>query len=307
MTQFETAVATPAHPHRGVAARPSLAFGWWVVAGATLADLVATGQQQATSVLMGPMLAEMGWTRTDYSIALLLAPMVASIVALIAGGYATRRGGAGLLILGGLITAGSLESVAYSSEPWLFWLSRGVGLGAGSGLIGAAVVGGAISRWFDERRSWALTLAALGGALWMAAGTPLAQAGVDLYGWRAGWSALGGASLLLLPAAMLLRGRPLESGRDRDGYRWTGEGARDDFDAGSLDRSEATRTPTFWLLILGCALPLAGVTALSAHLVQHFADIGFTRAEAAMLVGTEGAASRSASSAGARSRIAVPP
>ena len=193
VAQVPRAPAPRGHPPR-TAARPPKFFGWWIASGAVLAQFIATGQTQVTNVLLGAMTQELGWTRSEFTLASTIGTMLAGGLGFGIGAQVDRRSARPLLIAGTILSSVALILTAYVQELWQFWALRGVALVLGNVMIGNLVVSATISKWFVDRRRWAITLAALGLSGWSLLGTQLAGFVADGYGWRAAWMAMGFAT-----------------------------------------------------------------------------------------------------------------
>ncbi|MSP22010.1 MAG: MFS transporter [Dehalococcoidia bacterium] len=294
MTNAPT-IASAAPPLEGK--RPLVYYGWWIVIGAVVAQFVAMGQNQATNLMLGPMTEELGWTRTQLILPTSIGTLIAGALGFFVGAQVDRRGARPLIIIGTLISSMALILLAYVTELWQFWALRGVLLVTGNVMVGNLVVNATISKWFVDRRGWAIAMAALGVSGWSVLGTQLLRPVVDGYGWRVGWLVLGGATLGLLFVAVFMRRQPEDYGLLPDGHRASDsdtehgraamQRAAADF-ANSFTRREAVRTPQLWLLILAFGFALTGMTAMFVHLLQFFVDAGFTRTEAAYFYSTQG-------------------
>lgn len=291
------------HPRRTASRRPLFYFGWWIVAGSIVAQFVAMGQNQVTNVILGPMTQELGWTRSEFTWATTIGTLLSGGLGFVVGAQVDRRGARPLLIAGTIISSVALILTAYVQELWQFWALRGVALVLGNVMIGNLVVNVTISKWFVDRRGWAIAMAALGVSGWSVLGTQLVGFVVDSYGWRAAWTAMGFGTWILLPVAMLMSRQPEDHGllpdgrreEDADSARGRASLARAqaDFD-NSLTRGEAARTPALWLLVLAFGLALTGMTALFTQLIQFFVDVGFTPSEARNFYSIQGGASLAA-------------
>jgi MFS family permease len=279
------------------AKRPLVFYGWWIVLGAILAQFIAMGQNQSTNLILGPMTQEFGWTRSQFILPTSVGVLISGFLGFFVGAQVDRRGARPLLVIGAFISSTALILLAYVQELWQFWVLRGVVLVLGNVMVGNLVVNITVSKWFVDRRGWAISMAALGVSGWSVLGTQLLRPVVDIYGWRAGWITLGFATWALFFIAMLMRRQPEDYGLLPDGRTASDEhtehgraaiqrAARDL--ANSFTRGEAARTPQLWLLVLAFGFALTGMTALFAHMLQFFVDAGFTRTEAAFFYSTQG-------------------
>ena len=294
MTQAEAAAPAVARP----AARPRIFYGWWIVLGAIVAQFVAVGMQgQVSGVFLRPMSDDLGWTRAQFTIASSLGTGVSGALGFFIGAYVDRVGARPLMVVGVTIVGGGLIAVSRVEELWQFIVLRGLVFTVGFVLIGNLVVNVTVSKWFVERRGWAISLASLGvSAAGMVVPVLMVRV-VDEFGWRDGWVVMGVAAwVLVYPVALIMRRQPEDHGLLPDGKI---EGAAEDaraVEAARLDfvnsytRGEAVRTGAMWLLVLAFGFAMVGLISLLFHSIPFLTDAGFRRSDAALMVGTQGAA-----------------
>ena len=294
LTQAEAAAPAVARP----AARPRIFYGWWIVLGAIVAQFVAVGVQgQVSGVFLRPMSDDLGWTRAQFTIAASLGTGVAGALGFFIGATVDRLGARPLMVVGVTIVGGGLIAISRVEELWQFIVLRGLVFTVGFVLIGNLVVNVAVSKWFVERRGWAISLASLGvSAAGMVVPVLMVRV-VDEFGWRDGWVVMGVAAwVLVYPVALIMRRQPEDHGLLPDGKI---EGAAEDAEAveaarldfvNSYTRGEAVRTGAMWLLVLAFGLAMVGLISLLFHSIPFLTDAGFGRSDAALMVGTQGAA-----------------
>ena len=108
---------------------------------------------------------------------------------------------------------------------------------------------------------------------------------VDNFGWRTGYVTMAGVVLLVIvPIAFIMRRQPEDVGLLPDGIsRGSGAGAERARAAVASDdrqthtRSQAIRTPGFWLLTLGYGLNAVALGSVSFYAIPFASSIGFTR------------------------------
>jgi MFS family permease len=186
----------------------------WVVAAVTLGALVAAAAfRSSTGVLLEPIEAEFGWSRTvtsgAVSLNLVLYGLIAPFAAAFMERFGIRRTVATALVIVGAASALTL----LMTQPWQLWLLWGVFIGIGTGAM--ALVLGAIvaNRWFHTHRGLVTGIFSAASATGQLLFLPLiARTAVDS-GWRA---AAGIVSVLALLMAVLvvafLRDRPSDHG-----------------------------------------------------------------------------------------------
>src|SRR5581483_6063862 len=187
-------------------------YGWFVVALSFLANLTAAGIRSAPSVLIHPLEAEFGWSRTAIASAASLNLLLLGIFAPV-GGWLIDRIGARRVILGCLSTiALGLLGVVLIQELWQLILLWGLVLGIATGVtpaLGASIA----SRWFVARRGLAIGIMTNANAAGQVIYLPLLMALVVGSGWRTALLAMAGASALLLPLIWLwMRDDPRQVG-----------------------------------------------------------------------------------------------
>lgn len=289
-------------PREPATARPPIFlpfyYGWFVVALSFLANLTAAGIRSAPSVLIHPLEAEFGWSRTAIASAASLNLLLLGIFAPV-GGWLIDRIGARRVILGCLSTiALGLIGAVFIQELWQLILLWGVVLGIATGVtpaLGASIA----SRWFVDRRGLAIGIMTNANAAGQVVYLPLLMALVVSTGWRSALFAMACASALLLPLIWLwMRDDPHQVGLEP--YRAeTIESApkfrstRGEIRLVSLATiSEVFKTAVFWTLA-GCFF-ICGVTAnglIGTHLIPHAIERGIPQLTAATAVGIMGGAS----------------
>lgn len=274
-------------------------YGWFIVALSFLANLTAAGIRSAPSVLIHPLEAEFGWSRTAIASAASLNLLLLGIFAPV-GGWLIDRIGARRVILGCLSAiACGLISAVFIQELWQLILLWGIVLGIATGVtpaLGASIA----SRWFVDRRGLAIGIMTNANAAGQVVYLPLLMALVVSSGWRSALVAMACASALSLPLIWLwMRDDPREVGLEP--YRVPGmnaaaptlRSARGEMRPVSLATiSEAFRTSIFWTL--GGCFFICGVTAnglIGTHLIPHAIERGIPQLTAATAVGIMGGAS----------------
>jgi MFS family permease len=247
----------------------------------------------STGLFQGPLIAEFGWTRTQYYYAVQITAPIAIVSSPLAGMLIDRYGvrrvvlpstallGVTLVALGLLTRDLASFYLLYALVPLL---------GAGTSAVAFARL---VANWFEARRGLALGVTLAGMGIGGAVLTPGLQAVIAAYGWRTGYWGTGAVMLLLvLPLMVLLiRDTPSELGRGLDGSAMPH--ARLSATAvplRGLSAREARRTGTFWLLF-GTFLALG--FALGGLMYQLFPVLtasGMDAGTAAAIAGSMGLA-----------------
>ncbi len=286
------------------ATRPRRVFwGWYIVAGAVVAQFAAMGAGGAIAgVFLRPMTEDLGWTAAEYAFGGSAAFLLAGIAGFVIGPFIDRCGARPLMLVGACVYAVALFAMSRVEELWQFIaLSMIVG-GAGFSMVGPLVVNATLSKWFVVRRGWAIALGSSGISL-SGLIMPLTMTYiVDSAGWREAYAILALVIfVIVVPVALVMRRRPEDYGLLPDGLepgsnagvdRSAAEAQERDA-ANSYTRGEALRTPAIWLLIVGYGLNTMALTAVLVHAIPFMTDNGFTRTEAALAIAVNGGANLS--------------
>jgi sugar phosphate permease len=275
-------------------------YGWFVVALSFLANLTAAGIRSAPSVLIHPLEAEFGWSRTAIASAASLNLLLLGLFAPV-GGWLIDRVGPRRVILGSLTTiAVGLITAIFVQEIWQLIFVWGIVLGIATGVtpaLGASIA----SRWFVSRRGLAIGIMTNANAAGQVVYLPLLMAIIVFSGWRSALMAMAMASAVLIPFIWLwMRDNPSEvglepyrSGPESDLRQRSGAYAGRDIRPISISAlPEVFKTSAFWILS-GCFF-ICGVTAnglIGTHLIPHAIERGIPQMTAAAAVGIMGGAS----------------
>jgi MFS family permease len=274
-------------------------YGWFIVALSFLANLTAAGIRSAPSVLIHPLEAEFGWSRTAIASAASLNLLLLGVFAPI-GGWLIDRIGARRVILGCLTTiALGLVATVFIQQLWQLIILWGIVLGMATGVtpaLGASIA----SRWFVHRRGLAIGIMTNANAAGQVVYLPLLMAIIVGFGWRSALLAMAAASAVMLPAIWFwMRDNPAQVGLEPFRSKALGaaearhSSARGDIRPMSISAiSEIFKTSTFWILS-GCFF-ICGVTAnglIGTHLIPHAIERGIPQMTAATAVGIMGGAS----------------
>ena len=210
-----TDMGTPAAAALAAAGpRPRRVHRAWLVAAVTFLVLLASAAfRSSLGVLLVPIEDDLGWSRTETSIAVSLNLLVYGIAAPFAAALlervGVRRTAVGALLL---IAAGCVATTVMTA-PWQLSVLWGLVIGTATGSV--ALVFGAIvaNRWFVARRGLVVGILGAAWATGQLVFLPLLAAVVDAWGWRAASLTVALACALLLPVvAAVLRDRPEDLG-----------------------------------------------------------------------------------------------
>ena len=239
---------------------------------------------------MLPMIDDLGWPRAEFTLSRSVGQVVMGVAGFVIGSYVDRLGARPLMLIGATVLTLVLAAHSQVETLWQWVLLNGIALTVGCAMVGNLVVNVTMAKWFVEKRGQAVAWAAMGvsfaGILLM----PGATWFIDILGWRHAWLALAAClAALVFPAALVMRRAPEDYGWHPDGrsQQQVNDGlaqrAADDY-ARSMTRSQALRTPAFYLLVLAFGLFSINIVVLLLQTVPYLTDAGFTRRQGALCV-----------------------
>ncbi len=281
-----TVAPTPSEAEEPSPGRKKLYHGWILVAVTLIAGAFTTGAGTwGVSLFVKPMTQELGWTRSQFFLALTMRSVMAGLLAPLLGPWQdSHKGPRRFMFVTALGMSFGLASLYWVHSLLAFYLIFGA-VGTLMTVGGAEMMLSAVlPKWFVRLRTRAMTIGSAGSGAGPLVFPILVSAVIDGWGWRAGWLAIGVAAFFILfPLAFTIHTRPEDIGLlpDGDDAPKPGAPARPVVDERSYTRSEAIREPSFWLLNVSGALFIMGVTGLQTNWLLYFQDIGFASTTAA--------------------------
>ncbi|MBK9313789.1 MAG: MFS transporter [Acidobacteria bacterium] len=249
---------------------------WFVVGASWIGLFLHFGSLLVNTfgVFLTTLCDQFNWTRTQVSLAFMLATLTAMLAMPLTGWMADRFGARRpILVCTTIFGAAFVALSMLTPRLWhLYGLFLLLGLvGPGTSAVPHA---GVISRWFSDRRGLALGVAmsgtALGGVVWPSASQYL----IDDFGWRMAYAILGGAVLFIaVPLLFIFLKDP---GRASNTVS-QGEVVM----AAGLTRIEALRSGVFWVIVIGFFIVMASIQACMIHLIPMLTDRGMSPTRAA--------------------------
>jgi len=238
---------------------------WLIIISGCLIAALTFGPRSAMGFFQLPMLAEKGWDRTTFGLAMAFQNLAWGIGTPIFGALADRYGTARILSLSGILYTAGLVMMAYSTTPGMFYLSGGVlvGLGVAAGSFG--IVLAAFARAVTpEQRSLAFGIGTAAGSFGMFVFAPLGQGLISSFGWFNALLYMAAMMLAIPFLAIALRG----SARDGRGGM-----AEVEQTVGQALR-EALGHQSYLLLTAGFFVCGFQVAFITAHFPAYISDIG---------------------------------
>jgi MFS family permease len=260
---------------------------WWVVVGAVVGLFVCNGPVLAFTfgVFLKPLMADMGWGRTEASFALSFGGIISSAMVPVVGWLMDRSSIRKVALPGIAIYAVMVALLALSPKSFLIFtllFALAEGTSAIQTPIGYAK---AIAGWFDRRRGLALGIAMGGVGLGGFVMPQLAEALIERFSWRGAYLGLALlTAVVALPAVALWIREPRPGEGERGGpMTMTGK-------VPGLTVGEVLVTARFWMLAAVFFLVGISINGAAAHVVPLLTDAGMPRAQAAVTMGIFGLA-----------------
>lgn len=244
-------------------AAPSLP--WLIILCGCVIAALTFGPRSAMGFFQLPMLAEKGWDRGTFGLAMAIQNLAWGLGTPIFGALADRFGTGRVLALSGALYASGLIVMANAESAMALHIGGGVliGLGIASGSFG--IVLAAFARNVaPEKRSLAFGIGTAAGSAGMFIFAPLSQGLIDAYGWYDSLLVISAMMLIIPVLAIPLRGNSSSgSQRQTDIAQSAGEALR-----------EAVGHKSYLLLVSGFFVCGFQVAFITAHFPAYIADIG---------------------------------
>ncbi|HEV7416931.1 MAG TPA: MFS transporter, partial [Tianweitania sediminis] len=238
---------------------------WFLIICGCVIAALTFGPRSAMGFYQLPMLAEKGWDRTTFGLAMAFQNLAWGVGTPIFGALADRYGTWRVLALSGFMYAAGLCLMALATTPGMLYLGGGllVGLGVASGSFG--IVLAAFARNVPaERRSFAFGLGTAAGSAGMFLFAPLSQGLIDAYGWFNSLLIMAAMMLVIPLIAVPLRGNSKTGLAGQAVYEQT---------LGAALR-EALGHRSYNLLVAGFFVCGFQVAFITAHFPAYIADLG---------------------------------
>ena len=193
-------------------------YGWFVISLCFLTTLTSAGVRSSPSVLIHPLEAEFGWSRTLIASAVSMNLLLFGVAAPLSG-FLIDRFGPRKVMMGSLcLLIAGVSGTIVMTQFWQFFLVWGVIVGLGAGGVGSVLTATVGNRWFIARRGLALGILGSASSTGQIIFLPLFMAMITYAGWRLGSMALIIVAIVLLPLIFLfMRDDPSEVGLEAYG------------------------------------------------------------------------------------------
>jgi MFS family permease len=238
---------------------------WLIIIAGCLIALMTFGPRSAMGFFQLPLLAEKGWDRTTFGMAMALQNLFWGAGQPFFGAIADKYGTWRVLFMSAILYCGGLLMMAWATSPGLLYLGGGVlvGLGIAAGSFG--IILSAFARNVSAaNRTFVFGIGTAAGSAGMFVFAPISQGLIDQFGWSDGLVYLGIAMLIVPILAIPLRGNSSSGKVSETQYKQSiGEALREAFG----HKSYLLLTTGFFV----CGFQVAFITA---HFPAYIGDIG---------------------------------
>ncbi|MEN0000034.1 MAG: MFS transporter [Pseudomonadota bacterium] len=244
---------------------PDNDYPWLIMAAGCLIAALTFGPRSAMGFFQLPMLADTGWSRTDFGLAMAIQNLMWGVSQPFFGAIADRYGTWRVLAASGLMYAAGLLMTAMPESLVFLHLGGGllIGMAIGAGSFG--IVLAAFARNVTpEQRSFAFGMGTAAGSAGMFLFAPFSQSLISNLGWQDSLLIMSAMMLIIPVLAIPLRGNS-SSGKTSQ--------AEIDQSIGAALR-EAFGHQSFVLLIAGFFVCGFQVAFITAHFPAYISDIG---------------------------------
>ena len=180
---------------------------WLIIICGCLIAAMTFGARSGMGFFQLPMLAEKGWDRQTFGMAMALQNLFWGLSLPFFGAIGDRFGTWRVLAIGGVVYAAGLYVMATAASPSMLYLGGGILVGLGIAAGSFSIVLAAFARHTPpERRSVVFGIGTAAGSAGMFLFAPISQGLIDAYGWSDSLVYIGIAMLALPILAIPLAG-----------------------------------------------------------------------------------------------------
>jgi MFS family permease len=222
------------------------------------------GMGRSYGLFLKPITADLGLGRNAFAFAIAVQNVLWGVAQPFAGMISDKFGAARVLVVGALLYLLGLVIMAGSTGAMSLLVSAGLLVGLGISATTFSVVLGAVGRLVTpEKRALALAIASTGGSFGQFMMLPVSQALISGFGWARALVYLGVAMALIVPLALVLKGKASQA---------AAHDAQSPFEA----IGEAIGHRGYLYLAAGFFVCGFHVVFISTHLPAYLVDEGMT-------------------------------
>ncbi|MDP9139324.1 MAG: MFS transporter [Pseudomonadota bacterium] len=250
---------------------------WFLPVIAALGYATSVIHVYAIGPFIEPLQAEFGWSRAQISFGLTISSFISAVFCIPLGILVDRIGPRRIGLLGVLLMTGAFALLGTATGSKANWALLWTLVAFATVGVQATVWTSAVNSRFEKSRGLALAITLSGASLSAALFPVLATWLISNYGWRVGFSGLGGLWIAVVFPFLLLFFRGAHD-QVRTAKVVTPDLARV---MSGLTLAEGLRTPALYKLLLAAGLFSFTAVGTLVHFVPILTGAGSTRLEAA--------------------------
>lgn len=238
---------------------------WLIIASGSLIVLLVFGPRSAMGFFQLPMLADKGWDRSTFGLAMAFQNLFWGLSQPFFGAMADKYGTGRVLVASGVLYALGLLVMAHAAAPLWLHIGGGVLVGTAIGAGSFSVILSAFARNVTpQQRSMAFGIGTAAGSAGMFLFAPISQTLISTYGWSDSLVIMGVMMLAVPLLAFPLRGNATSGTQSKAQFEQSVAGAL----------KEAFAHQSFLLLVSGFFVCGFQVAFITAHFPAYLGDIG---------------------------------
>ncbi len=238
---------------------------WLIIASGSLIVLLVFGPRSAMGFFQLPMLADKGWDRSTFGLAMAFQNLFWGLSQPFFGAMADKYGTGRVLVASGVLYALGLLVMAHAAAPVWLHIGGGVLVGTAIGAGSFSVILSAFARNVTpQQRSMAFGIGTAAGSAGMFLFAPISQTLISTYGWSDSLVIMGVMMLAVPLLAFPLRGNATSGTQSKAQFEQSVAGAL----------KEAFAHQSFLLLVSGFFVCGFQVAFITAHFPAYLGDIG---------------------------------
>jgi MFS family permease len=238
---------------------------WLIIASGSLVVLLIFGPRSAMGFFQLPMLADRGWDRSTFGLAMAFQNLFWGLSQPFFGAMADKYGTGRVLVASGVLYALGLLVMAHAAAPVWLHIGGGVLVGTAIGAGSFSVILSAFARNVTpQQRSMAFGIGTAAGSAGMFLFAPISQTLISTYGWSDSLVIMGVMMLAVPLLAFPLRGNATSGTQSKAQFEQSVAGAL----------KEAFAHQSFLLLVSGFFVCGFQVAFITAHFPAYLGDIG---------------------------------
>ncbi len=274
--------------------QPHLMQALFIFAFCMMMIAASRGMGETYAVFLLPLSDTFGWNRASVTSVYSVYMISFGFGSLLSGIVFDRLGPRFNYFSGLALLAGSYGLAGSMTSLFDFYLVIGVCGGVGAAMVGIVPAQSLISKWFDRRRTTALSIAYSGQGIGVMLLAPAAQIAIQKFGWQAAYGLAGYGFTAALVVILLLPWRRIAAGAATVPEKTANPVARTATDLAVSPSTpgpslrQAIQLPEFWGFFVIYGASAISIFSVSLQAVAFLVEQNFSVVHAAFAFGCNG-------------------